>query len=66
MRKVIRHDKDGVHVVGAINVAANDGEKSTRVSSKQRVRIVQRDGETVVHEEGHEEVSEGGGKSHDG
>jgi hypothetical protein len=67
MKKVIRYDKDGVHVVGAINLAASEGDEATHVSSRQRVRVVQRNGETVVHEdEGRDEVSEGSGSKHDG
>jgi hypothetical protein len=53
--KTIRYDKDGVHILGVVNVAGstNEGETGgrTRVSSRQRVRVVQRDGQTVVSEE---------------
>jgi hypothetical protein len=54
--RTIRYDKDGVHIVGVVNVAGatSDGEAGTgrtRVSSRQRVRVVQRDGETVTSEE---------------
>ena len=48
--RTFRHDEDGVHVVGAINVASGSGERA-EVSSRQRVRIVQRNGETVTSEE---------------
>jgi len=48
--KTFRYDEDGVHVAGAINVASTSG-SGQKVSSKQRVRIVQRDGVTVSSEE---------------
>lgn len=53
IRRVLDEHRDGVDIAGGVNavVAVNDGEDgtTTRVSSRQR--IVQRDGETVVHEE---------------
>ena len=60
MKKVIRYDKDGIHVLGSINAAVvgSEGGKGTRVSSRQSVRIVQRDGETVVSEVRSEEQEE--------
>lgn len=59
IRRVLDEHRDGVDVVGGVNavVAVNDGEDgatTSRVSSRQR--IVQRDGETVVHE--HETTQE--------
>ena len=57
-RKTIDEHHDGVDVVGGVNatISANVGEKgasSSRVSSRQRIRVVQRGGRTeVVHEEG--------------
>jgi hypothetical protein len=58
--KTIRYDKHGVHVLGVVNVAgaAKDGEAGTsrtRVSSRQRVRVVQRDG-------GDDHIGGGGGQ----
>jgi len=54
MRKVvhkrIRHDKDGIHVVGDINAAivtSGPGEVQ-RVSSRSRNRIIQRGGRSEV------------------
>jgi hypothetical protein len=60
--KRIRYDKHGVHVLGVVNVAgaAKDGEAGTsrtRVSSRQRVRVAERDGETITSEA--VEISEG-------
>ena len=56
--RTFRYDEDGMHVVGAINVGTTEGAgQSSHVSSKQRVRIVQRDGVTVTSEE-HESVAE--------
>jgi hypothetical protein len=54
--KTFRYDKDGIHVLGVVNVAGATGEPAsgagrTSVSSRQRVRVVQRDGETAVSEE---------------
>jgi hypothetical protein len=50
--RTFRHDEDGLHVAGAINVASTAGSgEGAHVSSKQRVRIVQRNGETVTTEE---------------
>lgn len=69
MKKVIRYDKDGIHVLGSVNAAVvgSEGGKDTHVSSRQRVRIVQRDGETVVSEERSEErVEKEGGSPNDG
>jgi hypothetical protein len=67
-RKTFRYDKDGVHLLGSVNVAAATSEggpdaRQTRVSSRQRVRVVQRDGQTVVSEE--IETSEGEGSRTD-
>lgn len=64
MKKVIRYDKDGIHVLGSVNAAVvgSEGGKGTHVSSRQRVRIVQRDGETVVSEERSEERVEKEGR----
>jgi hypothetical protein len=65
MKKVIRYDKDGVHVLGSVNAAVvgSDSGKGTHVSSRQSVRIVQRDGETVVSEVRTEEDEEREGGS---
>ena len=56
VRKTIDEHDDGVDVVGGVNAAisANVGEKggtTSRVSSRQRIRIVQRGGRTEVHHE---------------
>jgi hypothetical protein len=59
--KTFRFAKDGVHVVGVVNVAGakaeGGGADSTRVSTRQRVRIVQRGDASVVSE--HVQASEG-------
>jgi hypothetical protein len=60
--KAFRYDKDGVHVVGVVNVANAGTEREagggeTRVSRRQRVRVVQRAGVSVVSE--HVQASEG-------
>jgi hypothetical protein len=56
IRKPIDIDEDGVRVAGGVNavVSANVNEKEgsrSTVSSRQRVRVVQRDGKTEVYEE---------------
>jgi hypothetical protein len=69
VKKVIRYDKDGIHVLGSVNAAVvgNEGGADTHVSSRQRVRIVQRDGETVVSDVRSEErVEKEGGSPNDG
>jgi hypothetical protein len=63
VRKTLDEHRDGVDVVGGVHAAisANVNEKrgsSSRVSSRQRLRVVQRGGRTeVLHEE---ETSDGG------
>jgi hypothetical protein len=61
VKKPVTVDQDGVHVAGGVNavVSANVNESgSTHVSSKQKVRIVQRNGHTEIYEES--STSEGG------
>ena len=53
VRKTIDEHHDGVDVVGGLNatISADVGEKggsSSRVSSRQRIRVVQRAGRTEV------------------
>jgi hypothetical protein len=58
-RKVINEpievDEDGVHIAGGVNavISANVNEPGTKshVSSKQKVRVVQRNGKTYVEHE---------------
>jgi hypothetical protein len=71
MKKVIRYDKDGIHVLGSVNAAVvgSEGAKGTHVSSRQRVRVVQRNGETIVSEvseEREESEKKEGGSPNDG
>ena len=63
-KKKLRNAKDGVNVVGGIDavVSANVNEPGTHthVSTKQRRRIVQRGGRTVVDENITERTTGGG------
>ena len=66
VRRAIDEHHDGVDVVGGLNasVAANVGEKdnpSTHVSSRRRVRVVQKGDRTeVLHDEGTADGGEDG------
>ena len=68
MKKVIRYDKDGIHVLGSVNAAVvgSEGGEGTHVSSRQRVRVVQRNGETTVSEVSEESETKRGESAHDG
>ena len=62
-RDVAGKDSDGrINIAGRVNVArsVNIGSPGSEraASTKQKVRIVQRDGETVVNEVSEEQVSE--------
>jgi len=59
VRRSIRKGGDRINVVSDVNtvVASNTGQRNEHVgiSRRQRVRVVQRDGHTVVTEENDEE-----------
>jgi hypothetical protein len=62
--KKLRYTKDGINVIGDINaVVASDTEPGSvnHVSTKQKTRIVQRDGRTIVDESSSETKGAGDG-----
>jgi hypothetical protein len=62
-KKSLRHEDDDVQMAGSVNavVSANVNEPGSRVraSSRQRQRIVQREGRTIVESEETEQESSG-------
>jgi hypothetical protein len=66
--KRVQRDDDDVQVAGAVNavVSANVNEPGSthRVSSRQRQRIVQREGRTTVESEERESSDFGAGPEH--